>query len=104
MKNHTNLRVADTNTAPQPRPALSPARQKLEGLIEQRALHERKIKELGAAADRLADVLAARDLAAAEGREFDKASEDTLLEWSKQHLKPAETAPVVDSEKRLTLL
>src|SRR4030081_1986666 len=76
MKNHTNLRVADTNTAPQPRPALRPARQKLEGLIEQRALHERKIKELGAAADRLADVLAARHPAAAEVREFDKLSED----------------------------
>ncbi len=97
-------RLVTGASAPESRPALSPARQTLAELIDQRAGHERKIKELGAATDRLADVLAAREHAAAEIREFDKQSEDAILEWSKQHLKPTATAPVVDSDRRLSLL
>jgi hypothetical protein len=53
MKNHTNLRVADTNTAPQPRPMASPARAKLAELLGQGAQHEKRIREHRAAADRL---------------------------------------------------
>jgi hypothetical protein len=34
MKSHTNLRIADTNTAPELRPMASPARQKLRDLLD----------------------------------------------------------------------
>ena len=103
MKNTTPLRVVSHPGAPKSGP-LSPARDRLCGLLDQRAGHERKVAELQAASDRLTEIFAARDAVAVEVVEFDRKSAAALLEWSQASLKPRGTMPMVDAEARLSLL
>jgi hypothetical protein len=93
--------------APSPVPVRKPIsgpRERLRQLLDQRAGHERKIKELRAAADRLTEIFAARDAAAAEVVEFDRKSAQTMLTWSQASLKPRDSMPVVDADARQSLL
>lgn len=92
------------NGAAESRPALSPARARLADLLGQVAQHERRAEELRTAADRLGEIFEARDKAAADVLEFDRQSAADVLEWSKASLKPSDTRPVVDADKRLALL
>jgi hypothetical protein len=99
MKN--NLRLL-TDRAP--RPALSPARQKLQDLLDQVTHHEKRIAEHQAAADRLTGVIEANATARAALDDFDRQSAAAVAEWAKASLKPRGTAPIVDGKRRLELL
>jgi hypothetical protein len=87
-----------------PQHPLSPARQKLNDLLDERAGHQRKIAELQAAVDRLTEIFAARDAAAAAVIDFDRQSAEAMLTWSQASLKPRDAMPVVDADTRLSLL
>jgi hypothetical protein len=97
-----NLRVVTAETQAAPPPPLSPARGKLRDLLDQVAMHEKRIAEHRAAADRLDDMISAPTTARAALVEFDAQSAAAAAEWAKASLKP--NAPTVDAKRRLELL
>lgn len=98
----TNLHVVTENSTPAAPPALSPARQKLRNLLDQVAMHEKRIAEHRAATDRLHNMISAPTTARAALVEFDAQSAAAAAEWAKASLKP--NAPTVDGKRRLELL
>ena len=98
------LRVIAAQTASAPRPALSPARQKLGDLLHSVAQHEKRIADLRAASDRLTEIIELDACATKALVEFDHGSAAMLAEWAKPSLRPAGTEPEVNSKRRQELI
>ena len=94
MKN--TLRVVDAEIPTQTKPMT--ARQRLRDLQDERAQHQRKIKEARSAFDRLTDVIRIAVDTKKALTEFDAASAEAAAAWAKQHLK--KTPPEVDTSAR----
>lgn len=95
MKVHKLVRN-DTNK-------ISPAREKLRGLLDQRAASEQRIASLRAAESRLMDTLDEAVRATKALIDFDAESKAATLAWAKNALSK-EAAPQVDTDRRQQLL
>lgn len=79
---------------------LSPTRTKLHELLTEQDQARARIEQLHVSAARLAEFFDARDAAAAELAEFDRAASEKMLKWSRSTGAP----PSVDAEHRTKLL
>jgi hypothetical protein len=83
--------------------ALSPARQRLQDLLDQRASFEERAKQLRTAQQRLSGRIQEAAIAAAALSEFDRRNADAMAAWARGEPKSG-VMPEVDSAKRQDLV
>lgn len=101
MKNE-NIKLVGPDDALSQRLEHSSARLRLRDLQDQRAQHQRKIKEAKAAYDRLTGVIEIAGETRTALTEFDARSAEDVAAWARAHLK--KELPSVDSSARQKLL
>ena len=82
---------------------LSPARERLKALLEQKTACEKRREALRIAQTRLVDPTAEAEAAATELARFDHENAEALSRWAKNGIKKDER-PVVDTDRRQALI